>query len=71
MHLTRPRSHCRWSTITRRTADGRELRTAVWICEYPYPTMMAAPCDCERSATPGGLTLTQRPLATDAVLVTS
>jgi hypothetical protein len=46
---------CHWSEITRRTADGREVRTPVWICEYPYRTMMASPCtDCEgcRAAMP-------------------
>ena len=44
----RRRWTCHWSSITSRTADGREIRTPVWICEYPYRTMMASPCsDCE------------------------
>lgn len=28
--------------------DGHATTTAVWICEYPYPTMLLAPpTDCE------------------------
>ena len=46
--LSRRRWTCHWSHVTRRTPDGREVRTPVWICEYPYRTMMSEPCrDCE------------------------
>ena len=51
MRLSRSRPRCHWSHVTRRTAEGREIRTPVWICEYPYRTMLTSPCtDCEANA---------------------
>lgn len=53
--LTSRQWTCHWSHITRRTADGREVRMPVWICEYPYRTILASPCtDCEGHASAAG-----------------
>lgn len=34
---------CRWTRVTGPTIDGRVRSTLVWICEFPYRTMMAEP----------------------------
>ena len=34
---------CRWTRVTGPAVDGRVRSTLVWICEYPYRTMMAEP----------------------------
>ena len=69
MRLVRPRPRCHWSHISRRTAAGREIRTKVWICEYPYRTMLTSPCDCEGSA-PAARPATAQPLTVALVAVT-
>lgn len=37
--------HCRWTRVTGPAVNGRVRSTLVWICEYPYRTMMAEPPD--------------------------
>jgi hypothetical protein len=34
---------CRWSRINGPVVDGRATSAPVWICEFPYRTMLAAP----------------------------
>jgi hypothetical protein len=39
---------CRWTRVDTMHADGHIVTQAVWICEYPYPTMLLAkPKDCD------------------------
>lgn len=40
---TREDWHCRWTRVTGPVVDGRVRSTLVWLCEYPYRTMMAEP----------------------------
>jgi hypothetical protein len=34
---------CRWSRVSGPVIDGRAISAPVWICEFPYRTMLAAP----------------------------
>jgi hypothetical protein len=39
---------CHWTRVDGHSADGQPTTIPVWICEYPYPTMLLErPDDCE------------------------
>ena len=45
---TPPALHCHWTRVDGPLVAGHATSSAVWICEYPYPTMLLAPPDdCE------------------------
>jgi hypothetical protein len=63
MGFRRPlgRPACHWERIVQVDADGAAVKTLVWICEYPYRTILAEPTeDCHNRHEP--VTVTERAL---------
>ncbi len=43
-HVDEPQTWtCRWTRIVGPSVNGQSQPTLVWLCEYPYRTMMAEP----------------------------
>ena len=42
-HLSQRSWVCHWGRVTGPSAHGRMVSSVVWICEYPFRTMLSKP----------------------------